>query len=128
MRRNKKRSGVAATEFAIILPLIVILGIVPLELCNLIHVKQSVAVAAYEAVKAASRPAGDELLATDAYTRVMTDRGIKSSSIDINPDLTVVTPGEEVSVTVSAPFSDNSFFHLWFIDCQPTTTVTMTRE
>jgi Flp pilus assembly protein TadG len=128
MRRNRSRSGVAATEFAIILPLIVILGIVPLELCNLIQLKQSVAVAAYEAVKTATRPAGDSAKATAVYERVIADRGVKGATIDIVPDPLMAAHGEEVAVTVSASFQENSFFRVWFIDCQPSSTVIMAKE
>jgi Flp pilus assembly protein TadG len=128
MRRNHARSGVAATEFAVILPLIVILGVVPLELCNLIQLKQSVAVAAYEAAKVATHPDGDTAKATAVYQRVISERGIKGASIDVVPDPLMAANGEEVAVTVSASFQDNSFFRVWFIDCQPNSTVIMSKE
>jgi Flp pilus assembly protein TadG len=128
MRKARSRRGIAATELAVILPLFVILGIVPLELCNLIQLKQSVAVAAYEAAKTATRPTSSQTRMMAVFDRVIADREIHGATISASLDVDTLQPGDTVAVTVEAPFSENSFFNVWFLTTAPTSTVTMIKE
>lgn len=128
MRKANVRKGVAVTELAAVLPLFVILGFIPLELGNFIHLKQSVSVAAYEAVKSATRPVSTEAGALAAYERVVAERQIRGASISMSRNVDLLEPGDVIAITVSASFGENSFFRLWFLDVSPTSTVTMTKE
>ena len=128
MRSSAKRKGIAVTELAVVLPLFVFLGFMPLELGNFIQLKQSVSVAAYEAVKTATRPSSSEAKTLAVYERVLADRQIRAASIDISNDIDTLQPGDVLSITVTASFAENSFFNLWFLATSPTSTVTMIKE
>ncbi len=128
MRKASTRRGVAVSELAAVLPLFVFLGFMPLELCNFINLKQSVSVAAYEAVKTATRPVSTEAKTVAAYERVVADRQIEGASIQMSRAVDTLEPGDVIAITVTASFRENSFFRLWFLDVSPTSTVTMTKE
>jgi Flp pilus assembly protein TadG len=128
MRKARSRRGIAATELAVVLPLFVILGIVPLELCNLIHLKQSVSVAAYEAAKTATRPVSSDAKMMAVFDRVIADREIQGATISASQNIDTMQPGDTIAVTVEAPFAENSFFNVWFLTTSPTSTVTMIKE
>ena len=51
--RGESRSGVAAAEFAVCLPVIVLLVLAMIESCTMVFLKQSVSIAAYEGVRTA---------------------------------------------------------------------------
>jgi Flp pilus assembly protein TadG len=100
---------VAAVETALMLPLLVLLAFGSIELSNMVFMRQSLAIAAYEGVRAATKPG---TAATEADTRirdVLTSRNITNFSVQYTTTdaaplvVTPVTPrGTMVTVTVSS--------------------------
>lgn len=113
-RRNKScarahRRGVAASELAVCLPVLVLLVLAMIECCTMIFLKQSLTVAAYEGVRTSIEP---NAVAADVETKcegVLEDRRVEQPQIVITPaNFESLAPGEYVTVTVSAPADRNS--------------------
>jgi Flp pilus assembly protein TadG len=106
---RRVRGGVAAAEFAVCLPIIVLLVLAMIESCTMIFLKQSLTVAAYEGVRTALE---QNAAATDVRRtsqQILTERRVQGATITINPsDFEALPVGEYVDVTVTAPADRNS--------------------
>lgn len=116
------------TEFALFLPLMVLLAIVPLELAAMTFLKQSIHVGAYEGARLATKKLGTESEAVARCQQIMEERGIAEWEIGIEPDLDSVNPGDIVTVTVSANYGANAAVGLFYTDTVLTSSVSMMRE
>ena len=107
--QTSPRQGVAAAEFAVCLPVIILLILGMIESCSMIFLKQSLTVASYEGVRAALE---ESAVATDVHRtsqQVLTDRRVQGSIVSIDPvDFENLVPGEYISVTITAPADSNS--------------------
>ena len=106
---NSGRRGVAATEFAVCLPVIVLLVLGMIECCTMIFLKQSLTVAAYEGVRTALE---ERAISTDARRssqQILTQRRVRGGTITVSPaDIPAVPTGQYITVTVAAPANGNS--------------------
>lgn len=108
--RHTAFRGVAATEVAVALPLLVMLVFGAIELGNAVFLRQSVNMAAYEAAKVITRPGSNETLARTRCQEVMSIRKVSNFTLTFSPTVTTSTPrGTEVTVTVTAPASNLSY-------------------
>jgi Flp pilus assembly protein TadG len=108
-RRERRRRGVAASELAVCLPVIVLLVLAMIEACTMIFLKQSLTVAAYEGARAALEPQAVATDVQDAANGVLADRRVQKASVTIRPtNFAALAPGEYIEVTVSAPTDPNS--------------------
>lgn len=106
---RRRRRGVAATEFAVCLPIIVLLVIGTIEACSMIFLKQTLAIAAYEGARTAIIPGATKTQVEAACNQILTDRKVKGATVTVKPtDIVALNPGDFVDVTVSAPCSSNS--------------------
>ena len=108
-RKNQKRRGVAAVEFAVCLPIIVLLVFGSIEASAFIFLKQSISVAAYEGAREAIRngsTGGD----ADSRARTILDaRQVQSFQISFpGTDPSTAQRGDEIVVQVTAPTAPNS--------------------
>jgi Flp pilus assembly protein TadG len=124
-----RRSGVAALEAAISIPLLVTIVFGAIELSNAIFLKQSLNIAAYEAAKVVTRPGLNETLARARCGEIMNIRNITDFSLEFSPIVTPQTPrGTAVTVTLTAPVSNLSYGPLRFMaGTELTTSVVMVR-
>ncbi|MEZ6062969.1 MAG: pilus assembly protein [Planctomycetaceae bacterium] len=114
-----KRSGAAAAEFAVCLPLLMILLIGTIEACSMIYLKQTLSVAAYEGIRAAVTTSGDTAKVNTAADRILTARNVSGAVVTISPvNFESMPPETWITVTVSAPGSSNSVVRGWFYDNQ----------
>lgn len=108
-RAPRDRRGVAAAEFAVCLPVIVLLVLGTLECCTMIFLKQSLTVAAYEGIRTGLE---DRATATDVRRtgqRILTQRRVQGGTIAVNPNnIPAVPVGQYITVTVTAPADRNS--------------------
>ena len=108
-RRHNNRRGVAATEFAVCLPVIVLLVLGMIECCTMIFLKQSLTIASYEGIRTALE---DRAVSTDVRRtsqQVLTQRRVQGGTITVNPSDIPATPtGQYITVTVTAPADRNS--------------------
>ncbi|NOY30560.1 MAG: pilus assembly protein [Planctomycetes bacterium] len=128
--RGLRRRGVAAAEFAVCLPVIMLIVLAMIESCTMIFLKQSLTVASYEGIRTALE---ERAVATDvlgACQQVLTDRRVQGGTITIQPNnFETLLPGEFIQVTVSAPADSNSVVPGSFFGGRTlTATATMMKE
>lgn len=111
-RRRKhrdSRSGVAAVEFAVCLPVLIILVFGAIEASSFIFLKQALNVAAYEGVREAVRLGSDNASGNARAENILNSRNIQDFVISFpNGETSDLDRGEIVIVEVSAPTSTNS--------------------
>jgi Flp pilus assembly protein TadG len=108
--RRQQRRGAATVELAICLPLFVIVVMGTVQSCELIHLSESLCVAAYEAARLAAKGETNRQQAIDQAEAILSSRGILNSTVQIEPDdLTSIGLGEPVTVTTSVLVSDQTW-------------------
>jgi Flp pilus assembly protein TadG len=114
--RSSIRRGVAATETAIMLPLLVIVVFGSIELANGVFLQQTLSVAAYEGARAATRPGATVQIAEQRVAEVLLARSVDDYDVEISPPITATTPrNTQVTVTITAPASEYSFGPVRFL-------------
>lgn len=103
------RRGAAAVEAAFVLPIVVFVVFGSIELANGVFMKQSLAIAAYEGAREASRPGGTQEQAKSRIREVLSNKGVDNETVTFVPEITADTPrGTKIHVKVSAPVSTDS--------------------
>ncbi len=127
---QKNRKGAALVEFAVCLPVIVLIVLGSIEATSAVFVRQSLAVSAYEGIRQAVRRDGDAASATAKAQAVLEGRSVRSATIEFIPaNFDAAQRGEEVAIRVSARVRDNSpLFGKVLEDRLITVTTTMVRE
>lgn len=116
-QRHRKcaRQGAALVEFAVILPVLVLMFFGTVEACSMINLEQSLKVAAYEATRVALVPGTNSGNVSAAANQVLSDRRIAGGTVSMSPsDPSGAPTGSYISVTVSAPAAGNSLVGAWF--------------
>jgi Flp pilus assembly protein TadG len=100
---------VAAAEFAVCLPIVVLLLLGAIEACSMIFLKQSLSIAAYEGARTGL---SSKATAADVQTvcgQIFTDRRIDGGTVSISPDnFDTVGPGVLFDVVTTAPCDGNT--------------------
>jgi len=110
-RSKRKTRGAAVIEFAVCLPLIVLIVFGGIEAASMLFLRQTLVQAAYEGIKTGVKVNGTSTAATASAQAVCDGRNLKNVTITMNPsDLTTIARGEIVEIVVSAPGDDNSLF------------------
>jgi hypothetical protein len=110
---NRHRSGLAVVECAVALPVLLLIIICTIDICNFIFLKQTLTVAAYEGVRVAIVPESTLENVEVQIENVLQDRGVIPSSISVTPsNFDHALPGTFVQVSVSANSGDNSLIGL----------------
>ncbi len=137
-RKSPKRRAAAVTEFALILPILLILTFGTLELCHVVFLKEKALLAAHEGARSAIRKMSTEAQAADVARRYLAIRGVNMATIsgkciEFNPAPEVAQRLEPVAVTVRIPLAGNSIlpnsFYKWLSDsARVESTVVMYKE
>jgi Flp pilus assembly protein TadG len=108
-RRGKKPRGVAATELAVCLPVVVLIVIATIEACSALFLKQSLTAAAYEGARTALAERHISGSVQTACDQILNDRKVRGATVTIRPaNIAGLQPGDFIDVTVSAPCDSNS--------------------
>ncbi|WP_182870407.1 TadE/TadG family type IV pilus assembly protein [Rhodopirellula sp. JC639] len=107
-RRGRKRGGVAAVEFAVCLPVIVLLVFGSIEASSFIFLKQSLSVACYEGIREAAKPGSTESQADARALAILESRGVNDFEIRFPSGVENLQRGDQVICEVSAPTQTNS--------------------
>lgn len=103
------RRGTATVELSICLPLFFTVLFGSIEASNLIYLRGSLCLASYEAARQAVSLNATHQEITTRAEQLLRSRGISNPTITFNPgDMTTVSSGEPVSVTVSVPASSQT--------------------
>jgi Flp pilus assembly protein TadG len=109
-KRITKRRGAAAVEFALVLPVYMVLLLGVLEFARLGMAVQVVTSAAREGCRVAALPGNT---ATDAQNRVnavLSQSGFPNATITLTPaDPTTASGGTQITLSLSIPFSQLSW-------------------
>jgi Flp pilus assembly protein TadG len=125
-----ERRGAAAVEFAICIPLMLLITFGAIEAANGIYLKQVATQAAYEVARTATSMGRTQSEAIAIGKQVLAARSIQDSSISVSPTVDSNTPaGTEVTVIVTAPSNSNAYAPLWYFkDTQVRAQVVMIRN
>ncbi len=105
---NDARRGVAVTELAVCLPILVLIVFATLETCSNIYLKQTLSVAAYEGARVALINGATAVNVDTQCQQILNDRGVTNATIQITPaNFEAMPVGTFVAVYVSAPCRDN---------------------
>lgn len=105
------KSGAACVELAVCLPILILLSVNVIELCSMIFIKQSLAIAAYETAHQALQRKATAASSIAVGMAILNQRHVNNASITISPsDINNVPEGEYFTVVVSTNASDNRLF------------------
>ena len=108
-RRLKTQRGTAAVEFAVCLPIIVLLVFGAIEASSLIFLKQSLNVAAYEGIRESIRVGSDNAKGANHASNILKSRNVRDFAVSFpSGESGVANRGDEIIIEVSAPSSINS--------------------
>lgn len=108
MQKRSDRTGAAIVEFALVLPLFVIIVLGTIEACSMIFLQQSLEVAAYEGARAAIIPESTSGNVQASAALQLTGRGVKDFAVSVAPGNFGSQPyGTFVRVRVTAPCNVN---------------------
>lgn len=116
---RRGRRAVAAVEFALCLPVVVLLVLASIECCTMIFVQQTLETAAYETARFAASPGDTNALAVQRGTQVLSDRQVNGGQVAITPS--APQRQDQIDVTVTAPFDQNRLFPQFFFGGQTLT-------
>lgn len=124
------RQGGALVEFAVCLPVLMILLLGSMEATSAIFVKQSLATSAYEGIREAIKTGSNTSNAIASAERVLAARGIRGASVRLTPAEVYGLPrGSNVVIEVSAAYGANSpFFGHVLTDRTTTVRTVMSKE
>ncbi len=110
--KRKNRHGVATVEFAVMMPLIVLLVLGSIECSGLMFAKQAMVQCAYEAAIVSTKVGGNSANAVDAAQRVARGRRINNLNVTFNPSNVESAPaGTVITVTATAPAVTNRYIN-----------------
>ncbi len=127
--QRRKRRGAAVAEFAICLPVLLVLIVGGIECTSMIFLTQSLHVVAYEGARAAIKNSGNTSDALDRCQEVIAERSILGATVDLTPaNIDDIDRGTQITVRVTAPCAANSVIRLNFFSGSLQAQVVMNKE
>lgn len=108
--RSKRNRGAAVVEFAVCLPLLMLIVLGAIEATHGIFLKQALSAAAYEGMRVAIEPRSKQADALQQAQAILDSRLVKGSRITFDTNIDTAPRGQKVAIEVSAPISLNSPF------------------
>ncbi|MCA9263886.1 MAG: pilus assembly protein [Planctomycetales bacterium] len=136
-RRSKDRKGAAATEFAMIIPPILMLTFGTIEATSVIFLKEKITIAAHEGARVAIKKMSelDDVETTiEGYLsqRSVDISSLGSSAISVTPEPDRTEELQAITVTITAPVTGNTLlpnsFYTWFGGRNVSATCVMYKE
>jgi len=114
--RSRKRRGVAAVEFAIVAPFLILLLFGIIECGRAIMVQQVLTNASREGARRAILEATTTSEVTTIVSDYLTNGSIAGATVTVSPTpLSSAGFGDPVTVTVSVPYDQVSWIPPWFM-------------
>lgn len=108
-KRASSRNGLASVELAFVLPVMLILVLGTIEVCQRIFLRQSAVIVAYEGARSAVRSTSSNTDVTTRCLSMLTQRNVKGAVVTVTPaDLLSQPPGTQIRVRVEVPWASNS--------------------
>ncbi len=105
-----RRRGAAVVEFAVCLPLLMLIVLGSIEATHGIFLKQALSAAAYEGIRGAIEPRSKQANAIQQAQAILDSRLVKGSKISFDTNVDTAPRGQKIAIEVSAPISLNSPF------------------
>lgn len=107
--RRHLRCGAAAVEFAVCLPVIILLVFGAIEAASFIFLKQSLNVAAYEGIRESIRIDSNNSNGINRAQNILNSRNVQDFNINFpSGESAEAVRGDEIVIQVSAPTATNS--------------------
>lgn len=114
---RRKRKGIAVTELAIGLPVVLLVAMGTMEMCTMIRLKQKLRMVAYEGARVGVLPSATAANVDYQCGLLFADQSIAATTVTMTPgDPTALASGDWFEVRVSAPFTANSLTGAWMIN------------
>ncbi len=116
-RSIQKRSGLAVTELAVCMPVLVLIVLATVEACAMLFLQQSLSIAAYEGARVSLVPGAKSENAIYQCELILQGRGVQEFSATVTPtDIPNTPAGAWIKVDASAPFAENSLAGGWLFN------------
>ncbi len=110
-RSTHSRKGVAATECALVVPIIFLLMFGTLEICSAFYLRQTAKTIAFEGARLGVRGRTTRQAILDECNALIAARGIAGGRALVAPaDFTNIEELDPVTVTINAPYNGNTWF------------------
>jgi hypothetical protein len=107
-KRYSKRNAAAIVELAFVLPLFITLLFATIEACAMLHLQQTLEIAAYESARVSLVPSSRPKLVEETAERFFKNRNVDGGTIEISPSNFDTLPiGTNITVRISAPSNGN---------------------
>ena len=125
-----KREGVATTECALALPVIIAFTLFTIEVCSVIFLKEAVTIAAYEGARVGIQRNGADATVEFRVREFLDQRGIVyGNPVFIeDPGFDDANEMEHVRTVVTVPVAGNLPFGWFFTGTEVSASVTMRKE
>ncbi len=108
-RQSNRRDGLASIELAFVLPVMLILILGTIEVCQRIFLRQSAVLVAYEGARSAVRSTCSSMDVTTRCQAMLTQRNVKGAVVTVTPaDLLSQPSGTQIRVRIEVPWASNS--------------------
>jgi hypothetical protein len=109
------RRGSAVVEFAVCLPLILLMVLGSIECCSMVFTQQSLTVCGYEGVRQAIKYDATNSEVLTRCNSLLAVKEVNGATVALTPaDVSTVARGDLITVRISAPCGANSVFPDWF--------------
>lgn len=107
-RKHSKRKAAAIVELAFVLPILFTLLFGTIEACAMLHLQQTLEIAAYESARISLVPTSKASLVQETADRFFKNRNVHGGTITISPSNFETSPiGTNITIRVTAPASGN---------------------
>ena len=114
-RKPANRKGAAVVEFAVCLPVIIILVLGAIECTTMIFVNQALNVVAYEGIRVAAKRDAETAEVLQRCNEVIAERNLQNAQVTLNPaNIDDLERGTQITINVTAPSQQNSALALKF--------------
>lgn len=131
-RINKNRDGIAVTECALCVPLIIMFTLFSIEVCSVLFLKETITLAAYEGSRIGIQRGGTDANARTRITQLLDERGVTYKDDAVvefsDPSFDDAMALEHVTVNVAVPIEGNLFSGWLFDGRELEASVTMRKE
>ncbi len=126
----KSREGIAATECALVIPIIFGFTLFTIEMSSIMFLREAVTIAAYEGARVGVQRGGTDALAQFRIEEFLDQRGITYSNPVIieDPGFDDAIELQHVRTTVQVPAAGNLPFGWFFGGTEVSASVTMRKE
>lgn len=128
-KKSGNRKGAAVVEFAVCLPVMIILVLGAIECTTMIFVNQALNVVAYEGIRSAARRDGATAEVFQRCNEVIEERNLQGAQVSLNPaNIDVLERGTPITITVTAPAQQNAVLALQFFSGDITAEAVMFKD